>query len=198
MGKVCAELSMSLDGFVAYPNDDPGPVFDWYSTGPVEITTTSRELTFHVSEASAKHIRETWSQIGCHVVGRRLFDITDGWGGRHTVDAPVVVVTHRGEPAEWRARYPDARFTFVDDVEKGVATAKEIAGDKNISVAGPNLIQQTVNLGLMDEITVSLVPVLMGKGISFFGTLDTDAVKLSDPTIVQADRVTHLTYDVVR
>jgi dihydrofolate reductase len=198
VGKVCAELSMSLDGFVAYPDDNPGPVFDWYASGPVEITTAKPELTFHVSEASAKHIRENWPQIGCHIVGRRLFDITDGWGGRHPVDAPVVVVTHRGEPAEWRARFPDAPFTFVDDLEKGVAAAKEIAGDKNISVAGPSLIQQAVNLGLMDEITVSLAPVLMGKGISYFGALDTDAVKLSDPTIVQGNGVTHLTYDVVR
>jgi dihydrofolate reductase len=198
MGNVTAELSMSLDGFVAQPDDDPGPVFDWYASGPVEITTSSPDLTFHVSEASAKHIRENWPKIGAHVVGRRLFDITDGWGGRHTVEGPVVVVTHRGEPAEWCAAHPDAPFTFVGDIETAVETARGIAGDKNVSVAGPNVIQQCINLGLMDEITVSLVPVLIGKGISFFGGLVKPPVKLSDPFVVQGTGVTHLTYQVLR
>jgi dihydrofolate reductase len=198
MGKVTCEFSMSLDGYVAQPDDDPGPIFEWYGSGDVEFTTANPGLTFHVSEASAERMRKTWPRIGCLISGGRLFRITDGWGGVHTVGAPVVVVSHSPEPAEWRAEHPDAAFTFVGDVETAVAKAKEIAGDKDVAVAGPTIVQQVINLGLMDEIVISLVPVLIGTGIPFFGDLVQPPLKLSDPDIVQGDGVTHMTYQVQR
>ena len=198
MAKITTELSMSLDGYIAGPDDSIEHIFDWYDAGDVEIKTPMPgDLTFHVSEADAKHIREEFAKVGCLISGRRLFDITNGWGGRHPVDAPVVVVTHR--PAdEWIAEHPDAPFTFVGAVETAVANAKEIAGDKNVSVAGPNIIQQVINLGLMDEICVSLVPVLIGKGIPFFGELVKPPVMLSNPRVVEGERVTHLHYAVLK
>jgi dihydrofolate reductase len=198
MGKMTCEFSMSLDGYVARPDDDPGPVFDWYGAGDVEFPTASRDLTFHVSEASAERMRASWGRIGCLISGGRLFRITDGWGGMHTVGAPVVVVSRSPEPAEWRARFPDAPFTFVGDVETAVAKAKEIAGDKDVAVAGPNIVQQVIDLGLMDEIVVSLVPVLIGAGVPFFGDLAAPELKLSEPEVVQGTGVTHLTFQVVR
>ena len=197
MGKVTCEFSMSLDGYVAKPDDDPGPIFEWYASGDTEVTTANPNLTFHVSDTSAKRIREVWPQIGCLISGGRLFRITDGWGGVHPVGVPMVIVSRSPEPAEWRARFPDAPFTFVDEVETAVAKAKEIAGDKDVAVAGPNIVQQVINLGLMDEIVVSLVPVLIGEGLPFFGELVKPPVKLTDPEIVQGEGVTHLTYTVV-
>jgi dihydrofolate reductase len=196
MGKVTTELSMSLDGYVAGPDDNPGPVFEWYAGGDVELTTANPGLTFHVPKASAERIRESWARVGCLVSGGRLFRITNGWNGVHPVGAPVVVVSHQPEPADWRAEHPDAPFTFVGEVETAVAKAKDIAGDKDVAVAGPTIIQQVINLGLMDEIVVSLVPVLIGKGIPYFGELVNSPVKLSTPTVVESEGVTHLTYQV--
>lgn len=196
MGKVTTELSMSLDGYIAHPDDSIDHVFDWYWSGDVELTTANPDLTFSVSKTSYDYIRESWANVGCLVSGGRLFRIANGWGGKHPVGAPVVVVSHGPEPAEWQAEHSDAPFTFVPDVETAVAKGKEIAGDKNVAVAGPAIVQQVINLGLMDEITVSLVPVLIGKGISFFGDLVTSPVKLSTPRVVEGVGVTHLTYQV--
>ena len=197
MAKVTTELSMSLDGFIAGPDDSVDHIFDWYSSGDVEIKTLMEPLTFHVSEASAKHIREQFANVGALISGRRLFDITNGWGGRHPVDAPVFVVTHGNVPQDWIAEHPDAPFTFVTDgIESAVEQAKATAGDKNVSVAGPNVIQQCINLELMDEICISLVPVLIGEGIPFFGTLVKPPVKFDGPRIVEGEGVTHLHYTV--
>ena len=102
--------------------------------------------------------------VGAIVVGRTLFDFTDGWGGRHTMDAPVVVVTHE-VPTDWVAAHPDAPFTFVTDgVEAAVAAAQEIAGDRVVAVAAGTIARQCLELGLLDEVAVDLVPVVMGAG----------------------------------
>ena len=198
MAKVTTELSMSLDGFVAQPDDNPGPIFEWYNSGDVHIDTPMPGLSFDVSEASARHVREGFAAVGALISGRRLFDITNGWGGRHPVDAPVVVLTNRGAPDEWVKEHPNAPFTFVGDLDTALATAKEIAGDKNVSVAGPNVIQQVINAGEMDEIAVSLVPVLIGEGIPFFGKLVKPPVRLEGPRVVEGEGVTHLYYTVKR
>jgi dihydrofolate reductase len=197
MAKITTEFSMSLDGYVAHLDDGIEQIFDWYFDGDVEVPTPTEGLTFRVAEANARHIHESWPQVGCLISGRRLFDLTNGWGGHHPVDAPVVVVTHRGTPGEWVAEHPDAPFTFVRDVETAVATAKGIAGDKDVGVAGPNIVQQVINLGLMDEICVSLVPFLIGKGIPFFGDLVNPPVRLAGPRIVEGSGVTHLYYTVI-
>ena len=81
MGKVIAQASMSLDGFIADTNDQAGPLFDWYYNGNVEVTGTD----FHTSPASAGYLRAAWSAIGADVIGRRLFDLTNGWNGRPVV-----------------------------------------------------------------------------------------------------------------
>lgn len=99
-------------------------------------------------------------------------------------------------PDNWVAEHGDAPFTFVGDVETAIVKAKEIAGKKDVAVAGPNIIQQCIDLGLMDEINVSLVPVLIGEGIPFFGKLVKPPVKLEGPQIVEGEGVTHLQYKV--
>jgi len=199
VAKVTTELSMSLDGLIAHPDDRIDHLFDWYFDGNVEVKTADPRLVFHASEASARHIRQGFRNCGCLVTGRRLFDHTNGWGGRHPVDAPVVVITHGNIPAEWIAKHPGAPFTFVPDgIESAIGKAKGIAGDKNVAVAGPSIVQQCINLGLMDEICVNLVPVLIGEGISFFGKLSKSPVKLEGPRIVAGDGVTHRYFAVKR
>jgi len=89
-----AELSMSLDGFIADPSDGVAEVFAWYGNGDVETPAPDERWTFRTSEASARHLRETIPRVGAILSGRRTFDVANGWGGHHTLGVPTVVVTH--------------------------------------------------------------------------------------------------------
>ena len=103
----------------------------------------------------------------------------NGWGGRHPIGVPIVVITHGKIPKKWISEHSGAPFTFVTEgIASAIERARAIAGVKDVAVAGPNVIQQCINLGLMDEICISLVPVLIGDGIPFFGKLTKSPVKL--------------------
>ena len=195
MGKIVASASMSLDGYIAKDDNTIGRLFDWLQNGDVEMRTATGDITFHLSAQSAEYWRGWVSGLGALVCGRTLFDFTDGWGGRHTMDAPVVVVTHE-VPTEWVAAHPDAPFHFVTDgVGAAVAKAQEIAGDRTVAVTAGTIAGQCLELGLLDEVAVDLVPVVMGKGRPFFGAASFDDVMLGDPTVyVQGDRVSHLVF----
>jgi dihydrofolate reductase len=196
MATVIADMSMSLDGFIADRDDEVGPLFDWYQTGPVSTPTAGEEWTFETDEASAEQLREGLQTIGALICGRRLFDLTKAWGGRHPMGCPVVVVTH-SVPQGWPR--DDAPFTFVSDgVESAVARASAIAGDKVVAVATPTITQQCLNAGLLDVIRVNLVPVLLGDGIRFFEHLRDAPIMLDDPEVTEGLRVTHLQYRVRR
>jgi len=134
-GKVITQASMSLDGFIAKPDNTIGRLFDWLQNGDVEIPTPAQDFSVHLTPQSAAHWRRWISQIGALVVGRTLFDVTDGWNGRHTLDVPVVVVTHR-TPTDWVEAHPDAPFSFVTEgVQAAVAEAQQLAGDANVFVS---------------------------------------------------------------
>lgn len=195
MSKISAEMSVSADGFIADPNDDVGPLFDWYATGPVAVPSADPRWSFQVSEPSAERLRTELAKSGALICGRRLFDHTGGWGGNHPVGVPVFVVTH-SPPRDWT--HPDAPFTFVTDgVASAVEQAKAVAGDRTVLVASPTVIQQSLDLDLLDELTLSLVPVLLGRGIRMLDNLNITApIMLENPEIVAGDRVTHLTYRV--
>ncbi|MET1006663.1 MAG: dihydrofolate reductase family protein [Propionibacteriaceae bacterium] len=193
MGKVVAQASMSLDGYIAKEDNSIGPLFDWYQAGDVEVPTASSEITFHLSTESAAYWREATSDLGAIVCGRTLFDFVDGWGGRHTMDAPVVVVTHE-VPTEWVQSHPDAPFEFVTaGVAAAVARAQEIAGGRTVAVTAGTIAAQCLELGLLDEVAIDLVPAVLGGGRPFFPGLAPKDVSLGDPTVcVSSDRVTHL------
>jgi dihydrofolate reductase len=93
MGKVMVVAAVSVDGFIADPSDGIGPLFDWYENGSVAIAPGDPERIFHVTEPTAKYMRESWTKVGACVIGRRLFDITDGWGGRPAAGDRDVTVT---------------------------------------------------------------------------------------------------------
>jgi dihydrofolate reductase len=197
MGKVVASASMSLDGYIAKDDNTIGRLFDWLQNGEVECSTATQDITFHLSPASAGYWRSWVSGLGALVCGRTLFDFTGGWGGRHTMDVPVVVVTHQ-EPEAWVQAHPGAPFRFVTGgVAAAVAQAQEIAGDRTVAVAAGTVARQCLELGLLDEIAIDLVPVVMGTGRPYFGPLSLADVALGDPTVcVPADRVTHLVFPV--
>ncbi len=195
MGKVIASASMSLDGYVAKQDNTIGRLFDWLQNGDVELPTATDAITFHLSPPSAEYWGRWVSTLGALVCGRTLFDVTDGWGGRHTMDVPVVVVTHE-VPTDWVEAHPDAPFHFVTaGVEAAVARAQEIAADRTVAVTAGTIAGQCLELGLLDEVAVDLVPVVMGGGRPFFGAATLEDVTLGDPTAcVQGDRVTHLMF----
>ncbi|RBY76816.1 dihydrofolate reductase [Geodermatophilus sp. TF02-6] len=199
MGKVIATASMSLDGYIAKHDDTIGRLFDWLQNGDVEFSTATPGMTVHLTPPSAAYWRRRAATLGAIVCGRTLFDFTDGWGGRHTKDVPVVVVTH-SVPTDWVAAHPDAQVSFVTSgVEAAVARAQELAGDRVVEVTAGTIARQCLELGLLDEVAVDLVPVVMGQGRPFFGELSLDDALLGDPTLsIQGDRVTHLVFPVLR
>ncbi len=195
MGKVVSQAAMSLDGFIAQRNNEIGALFDFYDNGPVEIETATPGLSFHVTPPTAQYLRSVMDAVGALVVGRTLFDVTNGWDGRHPFDVPVFVVTHE-PPTDWG--HDDAPFTFVTDgVAAAVAAAKRVAGEHVVGVTAGTIASQCLRLGLLDEAAVDLVPVVMGEGRRYFEPSDEGAVLLGDPTTcIQGDRVTHLVFPV--
>jgi dihydrofolate reductase len=195
MGRVFTHMTMSLDGYIAGPDDQPGELFDWYEAGEVSVASPNEDVAFDVDEASAEVLRELTENAGALVSGRRLFDIAKGWNDTHPSGAPVVVVTHSA-PANAAERWPTT--TFVDGVEAAIAKAREIAGDKDVTIASANVTRQALELGLVDEVCVSLVPVLFGEGVPYFSKLDRGHLLLEDPVVVQGRRALHLRYPVRR
>jgi dihydrofolate reductase len=168
MGKVATGLSMSLDGFIAGPNDGPEQplgeggerLFGWFSAGDTEYGLPGTEMVFRVSQQSAEMLREAHAGMGAFVTGRRTFDISNGWGGNPPLGVPTFVVTH-AVPDEWV--YEGSPFTFVTDgVESAVERARAVAGDKDVAVGAASIAQQCIRAGILDEVHVDLVPVLLG------------------------------------
>jgi dihydrofolate reductase len=198
MSKVFTGASMSLDGYISGPNETGFEhLFKWYGNGDVEVPTSKPDMTMRMTQVSADHFRRLIDMTGALVVGRRLFDYTDGWGGNHPMGVPVVVVTH-SVPEGWPRE--DAPFTFVTEgIERAIETASELAGDKVVGVNGGTIARQCLDAGLLDEIWVDLVPVLLGSGTPFFEQLDGAPVELEGPiSVTEGADVTHLRYRVRR
>jgi dihydrofolate reductase len=190
MGDIVMHNVVSVDGFIADENDDIGPLFDWYFNGDTPLTDGSN---FRVSEASAAYVRSTWEGVGSMVIGRHLFDIMNGWDGQPPAGDHVVVVSHRPKPDGW---HPEASYHFIDDVTQAVAQASELAGERTVTVAAGNVGGQALDLGLVDEVALDVVPVVFGAGKRYFGSVDTQHL-LEDPHLVlQGSRVLHLRYRV--
>lgn len=194
MAGVIASFCMSLDGFVARPDDSVGPLFDWYQAGDVEVPMAGYPTTFHVGRASAEYLRAHVDAIrgGAFVCGRRVFEYTHGWGGNPPGGGRAFVVTHR-PPPDW----PEstlAPFTFVPDVASAIEQA-EAAGNGTVGVSGPDIARQCLNLGLLDEVRIDLVPVFLGEGIRYFSNVDPKA-ELEQVEVVVGSGVTHLRYRV--
>ena len=189
--------AVSLDGFIAEPDDGVAELFDFYESGDVEVAPGDPERAFHLDRTSADWVSEVFSSVGVTVVGRRLFDYTDGWAGRPPAGDHVVVVTHRA-PTDWP--HPDAPFTFVTDgVVAAVGQARALAGDRNVSVAAGDVGGQALAAGVIDEVELALVPVVFGTGKRFFGDYAGPHLMFDDPHVVIAGRrVTHLRYRVHR
>jgi dihydrofolate reductase len=199
MATVIAGFTMSLDGFIANPDDSTEGLFDWFDSGDTELVFPDGKMTVRLSPASAMVMRDIWQTVGAIVTGRRMFDLAHGWGGKHPLNLPVFVVSH-SVPDGWPR--DDAPFTFVNGVADGVKNAieqaKKVAGEKMVIVAGANVAQQALKAGLVDELELDLVPVLLGRGIRLFEYLGVEPIKLERTIAVLAPDVTHLRFRVKR
>ncbi len=203
MGKVTTGFSMSLDGFVAGPNDSPDKplgeggdrLFKWYSSN-LESEVPLGEGMMKMSREGAELVQEAGRSAGVLVTARRTFDIANAWGGRHPMDVPIVVVTH-SVPPEWANK--ESIFTFVTDgVESAIKKARQIAGDKDIVVGAPSVVKQCLKAGLMDEIHIDLIPVLLFGGVRLFDELGIAPV---DMQIIEATAnlgVAHITFRIIK
>ncbi|MCW2758614.1 MAG: Dihydrofolate reductase [Nocardioidaceae bacterium] len=202
MGTAVMHDVVSVDGFIADENDDPGPLHEWYFSVDTPITTDDEGFDhsgvgdrFRVSSASAAYVRSTWDSIGTIVMGRRLFDLVDGWEGHPPAGEHVVVVSHRPKPEGW---HPEASYHFVDGVAAAMARAQELAGERTVAVNAGDVGGQILAGGLIDEVAMDVVPVVFGSGRRYFGSIDAHQL-LEDPDVViRGDRVLHLRYGVRR
>ena len=178
---VVADMSMSLDGFVADPDDRVDRVFAWYGKP-------------QPPRQSAGEAERDASDLGVIVYGRRTFEVAKGWGGNHPMGVPVIVVTHT-IPDGWPR--PDSTVSFATDgIESAIEQARAIAQGKVVALGSPSITQQCLDLGLLDRIQVSLVPLLLGEGIRFFENLASAPIELQGPTVSEGNGVTHLCYRV--
>jgi dihydrofolate reductase len=198
MGTIAAGFSMSLDGFIAGPNDDFTRLFAWMTFGDTDLNLSSGDTDYDLklSSESAESFENIINSTGAIVSGRRMFDVAGAWGGKHPLGAPVVVVTH-SVPQEWV--YEGSPFTFVTDgIENALEKAREIAGDKNIGVGGADIARQCLKMGRLDEIHIDLVPVLLGQGVRLFEYLGIEPIELESTGVRESPGVTHLSFRVVK
>ncbi|MGK5739307.1 dihydrofolate reductase family protein [Micromonospora sp. URMC 103] len=194
--------AVSVDGFIADDSDDIGPLFDWATNGDVEWTWSGdpEEHPMRSTRASVEFVRSVYPRIGCVVMGRRTFDLTDGWDGVPAAGEHVFVVTHE-PPTDWK-HAGSAPFTFVTEgVGAAIEQARAFAGDDRVvDLAAGQIGGQALRLGLVDQVVMNVVPVVFGSGRPFFGAMGAgDVVSLDDPArVVQGNRVTHLLYEVPR
>ena len=204
MGKVTADISMSLDGFIAGPNDRPGNglgdggerLHQW-----VYKLASWREphgLSGGETNRDSEILEEAFKNVGAIVLGRRMFDNAEGWGDEPPFHVPVFVLTHEGR--EKLVKEGGTTFTFVTDgIESALAQARAAAGDKDVAIGGgANTIQQFIAAGLLDEIQIHLVPVLLGDGIRLFERPGGEPIELEGTRVVASPDVTHLRFDVRR
>jgi dihydrofolate reductase len=194
MGRIFSHMTMSLDGFIADPGDGVGELFGWYDAGPVRVPSADERWSFNVDEDSARMLREVMAATGALVCGRRLFELTSGWGDSHPMGAPVVVVTHRApdDADRWET------ISFAGSVAAGITEARRLAGERDVAIASASIAAQALDAGFIDEMIVSLVPVMLGQGIPYFGGLVKAPHRFGDPVIIAGRRATHLRYAAER
>jgi dihydrofolate reductase len=202
MGKVFLDITTSLDGFVAGPNDGPElplgeggerlhewvyGLASWREAHGLEGGEVNRD---------SEIVEETVERTGAVVLGRRMFENAKGWGDEPPFHVPVFVLTH--EPREPLAK-KGTTFTFVTDgIESALDQAKQAAGDRDVSVAGgANTAQQYLKAGLIDEMQIHIAPLFLGGGPRLFDDLGPE-IEVEGTRVVESPTVTHLRFRIVK
>jgi dihydrofolate reductase len=181
-------MSMSLDGFIAGPNEtvdhglgDGGHrLHEWSLTDPQGIN---------------RQVLDEFMSTGAVVAGRGTVEPAGYWGGDHHAGVPIFIVTRQepdGEAGQWPL------VSYVSDVTTAMAEAKQAAGDKNVLVHGAGIAQLALAAGVLDELEIHLVPVLFGQGRRLFDNLASEQIELERTRVLEGDGVTHMHYRVQR
>jgi dihydrofolate reductase len=198
MTMVAAGITTSLDGYVTGPNDGPGRglgdggerLHYWVFGGPWSY---GEEARGEPTGADKEVLDEATVRIGAVVGGRGTYEAAGAWGGRNPFGVPFFIVTHRPQDAP-----ADAGFTFVDGLDEAVAQAREAAGGKDVFVmGGADVIRQALRAGHVEELSISVAPVVLGGGKRLFDGFE-ETVRLKHLRLRQSPFATHITYRVVR
>jgi dihydrofolate reductase len=183
MAVAVLDMSVSLDGYVATPDDFLGGengelLHEWFAAG-----------------GPATEFEKEWCSAGAVLVGRRTAELMDHWGGDHH-GGPIIVVSHRppGPAARWN--YP--KVTYVTDgIESAMVQAKAAAGDRDVQVRGAYTAQRALAAGVLDEVQLHQVPVLLGEGRRLFDVLPAQ-LGLEVVKVIDTPQATHIRYRVRR
>ena len=198
MAGVVVDISMSLDGFVTGPDDGLGrglgeggePIHDWIMGG---AWTYTGGTPFQASGVDREVLDEMFATAGALIVGRRMYDVVDGWGDESPFGMPVFVVTSRPHPTR---AVGTTTYTFVTDgVHSALRRARDAAGDKAVLLGGgAALVQQFLAEGLVDEMQIHISPVLMGVGKRLFEHLGSSPRRLEQLRVRESPQATHIRY----
>jgi dihydrofolate reductase len=193
-------MSMSVDGFIAGPNEGPDNglgdgghrLHEWLlaDDGHLDLEAIRR------SGGANGRIIDEFMSTGAVVAGRGTFEPAGGWGGDHHDGVPIFIVA-RGEPGIDVSQWP--LVTYVDDVARAMARAKEAAGAKNVLVHGAGIARLALTAGVLDELELHLIPVLFGQGRRLFEGLAAEQIELERTRILEGENgATHMHYVVKR
>ena len=189
-------MSMSVDGYIAGPNDEPGnPGGDGFYRLHQWFLTPDGEF-FRPSGPAGELYDQIMNATGAILVGRRTAEQADHWGGdHHGSGLPVFVLSHR-PPDPAVASYP--LITYVTDgIAGAMAQAKAAAGERDVLVHGAYTAQRALEAGVLDELQIHQIPVLLGAGRRLFETLPS-RVELEIVRVIDTPEATHIRYRVRR
>jgi dihydrofolate reductase len=198
MTKVTAGITTSLDGYIAGPNDRPGlglgeggeQLHNWMFGAP---RSDPEEPTGEATGADKEFLDDRSARVGAVIGGRTTYEMAEAWGGRNPYSHPFFILTQRPEEAP-----PGAGFTFVNGLDEAIARAKEAAGDKDVHImGGADTIRRALRAGYVEELSISIAPVVLGGGKRLFEGFD-ESISLEQIRVVHSPFATHLTYRVVR
>lgn len=189
MSKVFLDVSISIDGFMAHENNDPGALHSWIFTDP--------QGGFSPQGVNKQVFEESAARPGAIIVGRRTFDAgEEPWGPEPPFRCPVFVLTHRPREA---VVFPHTSYTFVTDgFEATLKLAREAAGDRDVGLMGGTIARQCLAAGVLDEIDLHVVPVIFGNGIPLFEAGSLGQIELEQGRLIEGAGVTHLRFSVKR
>jgi dihydrofolate reductase len=198
MTQVNAGITTSLDGYIVGPNDGPGRglgdggerLHYWVFGGPWSYDEEPRG---EATGADKELLDDAFGRVGAIVGGRNTYEAAEAWGGHNPFGVPFFIVTHRPEDAP-----SGSEFTFVNGLDDAVARAREAAGDKDVFVmGGADVIRQALRAGYVEELSISIAPVVLGAGKRLFDGFD-ETLNLEHVRLLHSPIATHITYRVLR
>jgi dihydrofolate reductase len=198
MTKVAAAITISLDGYITGPNDGPGRglgnggerLHYWVFGGPWSY---EKEPKGEPTGADKEYLDGAMARAGAVIIGRNMYEAAEAWGGRNPFGVPLFVVTHRPEDEP-----PEGGFSFVSGLDEAMVRAREAAGGKDVNIGGgADVIRQALGAGNVDELSISIAPVILGAGKRLFEGFD-QTMNLEHLGLLQSPFASHLTYRVVR